>query len=132
VEGAAIMRIQKLAMVVVGLTISMLSAAQTAPKAPRIGSINPPDVAPGTSITISGADFGLNRGIVWIANGPAEIKTWTTNSIVATVPTTAVSGSVWVGQKDPDSSVESGYSFVWSNGGQSVTLPAPPISKTGI
>ena len=43
-----------------------------------------------------------------------------------------MSGHVWVGRKNPDDSSPSGYTFVWSSGDQFITLPAPPVSHTGI
>jgi hypothetical protein len=74
----------------------------------------------------------MHPGIVWIANGPAKTVTWTDRGIVATIPAMAVSGTVWVGRKDPDDNAQGGYQFAWSDGSQSIALATPPTSHTGI
>jgi hypothetical protein len=126
------MKFQTFATIVFGWTISMLAAAQPTPPPPHIATIGPADLAPGTTVTIVGSNFGDHPGIVWIANGPAKIVTWSAHEIVATIPAMAVSGPVWVGRQEPDDGSQSGHGFVWSGGGQSVLLPTPPTAKTGI
>jgi hypothetical protein len=126
------MKLQTIATVFLGWTISVLAAAQSAAQAPRIDSISPPDLAPGATVTITGSNFGMHPGIVWIANGPAKTVTWTDRGIVATIPAMAVSGTVWVGRKDPDDNAQGGYQFAWSDGSQSIALATPPTSHTGI
>ncbi len=52
--------------------------------------------SPGTAITISGSNFGASTGIVTFNGQATTTSSWSNNSIVAIVPTTATSGNVVV------------------------------------
>lgn len=108
--------------VVLGALAGNAAGAQQAD--PHIAKIDTPQPQPGAQIIVTGTDFGLQQGILWIANGPADILHWNDTRIVATIPLTAVSGAVWVARK--------GNPWVWSDGLQSIELPAPPVSPGSI
>jgi RHS repeat-associated protein len=67
---------------------------------PQITSISPNSAGAGDTVTISGSGFGPTTGtnsLVNFASGvTAAITTWSSNQIVATVPTGAVTGAVTV------------------------------------
>ena len=62
---------------------------------PAIGSLTPASGLPGSLVTIAGTNLST-AGTVTFAGTPASVKSWTTTSIVAAVPQTAVSGGVVV------------------------------------
>jgi RHS repeat-associated protein len=66
---------------------------------PTITNISPSEGPTGTSVTITGANFGSSRGSSTLTfNGTAatSISTWVSTSIVATVPSGATTGDVIV------------------------------------
>ena len=65
---------------------------------PNISSLSPNSGAMGTSVTISGANFGSSQGTSTVKfNGMAATpKSWSSSSIVAPVPSGATSGNVVV------------------------------------
>jgi uncharacterized protein YbbK (DUF523 family) len=65
---------------------------------PSITSLNPTSGPVGTSVTISGANFGASQGANAVTfNGTAAaVTTWTSTSILATVPSGATPGNVVV------------------------------------
>jgi len=74
---------------------------------PNITSVSPTTGYPGTQVTINGTNFGATQGTgsVWLGNKLAgSIVSWSATQIVATVASTALSGSVQVQQMG-----------VWSN-----------------
>src|SRR6202158_4060824 len=84
---------------------------------PSITSVNPTSGAVGTSVTISGANFGATQGTSTVKfNGVTAIPTsWSATSIVAPVPAGAATGNVIVAVG------------VASNGTTfTVTTPPPP------
>ncbi|HKT48567.1 MAG TPA: Ig-like domain-containing protein, partial [Candidatus Acidoferrales bacterium] len=66
--------------------------------APSISGLNPTSGVVGTSVTISGANFGATQGTSTVKfNGTtASVTSWSAASIVATVPAGASTGSVVV------------------------------------
>ena len=67
--------------------------------APSITSLSPTTGAVGAAVTISGSSFGSPQGTGSVSfNGTAAtaITSWSTNSIVATVPNGATTGNVVV------------------------------------
>ena len=70
----------------------------TSASAPNISSLNPTSGAVGTSVTISGSNFGPTQGSSTVTfNGTAATPTsWSAASIVAPVPTGATTGNVVV------------------------------------
>jgi IPT/TIG domain/Galactose oxidase, central domain len=67
--------------------------------APVIGSIGPTAGAIGSSVTISGANFGTSQGgstVTFSSNVTATVNNWGPTSISVTVPTGATTGSVFV------------------------------------
>jgi hypothetical protein len=103
------------------LTATAVHAQQAAP---HINTIDAPTPQSGATIVINGTHFGHDKGILWISNGPAETTLWTDTRIVATIPATATSGTVWVARM--------GTPYIWSDGFQSLALPVPPVSANGI
>lgn len=63
---------------------------------PFIGSLNPSSGLTGTSVTISGSNFGTTAGSVAFGTANAAITSWSDTSIVVTVPASALSGLVAV------------------------------------
>jgi hypothetical protein len=106
------------------LTLLTATLAYAQQPAPRITRIDAPQLQAGAEITLIGTDFGAVQGILWISNGPAQISLWNDGKIVATIPDDAISGAVWVARKGPP--------YVWSDGQQSIKLPTPSVSATGI
>src|SRR6266571_2423300 len=72
--------------------------AFTVTTAPSIASLSPTSGAVGTSVTITGTNFGALQGSSTVTfNGTAAAPTsWSATSIVAPVPTSATTGSVVV------------------------------------
>jgi hypothetical protein len=89
--------------------------------APSISSLNPTSGAVGTSVTITGANFGSSQGTSTVKfNGTAATPTsWSATSIVAPVPAGATTGNVVV---TVGGTASNGASFT-------VTVPAPSISS---
>jgi trimeric autotransporter adhesin len=74
---------------------------------PNVTGVSPASGYPGTQVTITGTSFGATQGTgsVWLGNKLAgSIVSWSATQIVATVASTALSGSVQVQQMG-----------VWSN-----------------
>jgi IPT/TIG domain/Glucodextranase, domain B len=61
---------------------------------PTITSLSPVSGTPGTSVTISGANFGTSQGASTVTfNGvPAAVTNWSNNTVVANVPSNATTG----------------------------------------
>src|SRR6266404_5617389 len=89
---------------------------------PSITSLNPTSGLVGTSVTISGADFGAGQGTGTVKfNGVAATPaSWSTTSIVAAVPAGATTGNVVVT-----------VGGVASNG-MNFTVTSPPPSITSL
>ena len=88
-----------------GLTIYVTTAANGtsngvyfANTTPSISSLSPSSAAVGTSVTISGSNFGATQGSSFVKfNGTtAPVTTWTATRIVLPVPNGATSGNVVV------------------------------------
>ena len=88
---------------------------------PSIASLNPTSGAVGTSVTITGSNFGSTQGTSTVTFGTkaAGVTTWSATSIVVTVPTGAVTGSVVV---TVGTQASNGVTFT-------VTAPAPAITS---
>jgi hypothetical protein len=86
---------------------------------PGISSLNPASGAVGTSVTITGTNFGAAQGTSTVKfNGTATAPTnWSATSITAAVPASATSGNVVV---TVGGVVSNGMSFT-------ITVPAPSI-----
>ena len=65
---------------------------------PAIATLSPPSGVPGTSISISGSNFGSSQGASTVTfNGLAAASTvWSTSSIATVVPAGAITGAVVV------------------------------------
>jgi len=88
---------------------------------PSIASLSPTTGAVGASVTIAGSNFGATQGTSTVKfNGTTatSIASWGASSIVATVPTGAVTGNVVVA-----------LSGVGSNGKSFTVVAAPSISS---
>ena len=90
--------------------------------APSISSMNPTSGVVGTSVTISGANFGATQGSSTVKfNGTtATASIWSATSIVAPVPAGATTGNVVV---TVGGAASNGLSFT-------VSVPAPTVSIT--
>ena len=68
------------------------------PVPPSIASVSPTGGGPGTSVTITGTNFGATQGtsVVKFAGTTASPTSWSDTSITAPVPTSASSGQVTV------------------------------------
>jgi YD repeat-containing protein len=66
--------------------------------APHITSLSPTNGSAGTSVTVTGTNFGSTQGSNGVSfNGaPASATTWSDTSVVATVPAAATTGNVVV------------------------------------
>jgi len=65
--------------------------------APSISSLSPNSGAVGSSVVIAGLNFGSAQGTVTFSTGKtATITSWSATSIIATVPTGAITGNVMV------------------------------------
>ncbi len=93
-----------------------VAAAPTPTPTPFISNISPASGPVGTSVTISGGNFGSSAGTVRF-NGTQASATWGTSTIYATVPSGATTGSVSVTTAGSQSA--SGPTFT-------VTAPASP------
>jgi hypothetical protein len=84
--------------VTVGGLASNGSAFTVSPSAPSITSLSPTSGAVGTSVTITGTNFGSSQGSSTVAfNGTAATPTsWSATSIVVPVPSGASTGNVVV------------------------------------
>jgi len=89
--------------------------------APSITSLNPMSGLVGTSVTISGTNFGATQGSSTVKfNGISAVPTsWSASSIVAPVPVSATTGNVVV---TVGGMASNGVSFT-------VTVPAPSITS---
>ncbi len=89
--------------------------------APTITSLNPNSGAAGTSVIITGTNFGTTQGnsTVTFNGAAATAASWSTTSITATVPTGATTGNVVV---TVGGQASNGVSFT-------VTVPAPTITS---
>src|SRR6266849_3041634 len=78
-----------------GMTFSVTSVSASAPS---IASLSPTSGPVGTSVTITGANFGISRGTSTVSfNGTGATPTsWSATSIVAAVPAGATTGNVVV------------------------------------
>lgn len=87
---------------------------------PNISSLSPTSGALGSSVTITGTNFGSTQGTSTVTfNGTsATANSWSTNSILTTVPSGATSGNVVVT-----------VSGVSSNGATFTVLPTPNIAN---
>jgi hypothetical protein len=97
------------------LTVSPASVA------PSITSLNPTSGPVGSSVTITGANFGATQGTSTVRfNGTSAVPTsWSATSIVATVPAGATTGNVVV---TAGGTASNGVNFT-------VTVPAPSITS---
>jgi IPT/TIG domain-containing protein len=88
---------------------------------PMIASESPASGPPGTTVTITGTNFGATQGTSTVSfNGTAATPTsWSVTSIVAPVPTGATTGNVVV---TVGGQASTGISFT-------VTIPAPSITS---
>jgi hypothetical protein len=80
-----------------GVASNGVNFAVTVP-APSIASLNPTSGLVGTSVTIAGANFGATQGTNTVTfNGiAATLTSWSTTSIVVSVPTGATTGNAIV------------------------------------
>ena len=106
----------------VGGQVSNAVAFTVTVPAPSISSLNPSSGPVGTSVTISGANFGATQGTSTVKfNGTTATPTsWSASSIVVPVPTGATTGNVVVtigGQ------ASNGVAFTVSSGSSSPTAP---------
>jgi YD repeat-containing protein len=87
---------------------------------PAISSVSPTSGTAGTSITISGSNFGATRGTgsASFSGTAASISSWSDTSIVASVPVLTSSGNIVV---------TSGNGI--ASNSVSFTIPAPSISN---
>ncbi len=103
-----------------GLASNGVLFTVTAPPPPTVASLSPPLGLVGTSVTITGANFGSSQGASTVMfNGVTAVPTsWTPTSIVAPVPSGATTGSVFVT-----------VGGVASNGSNfTVTVPPVPVA----
>src|SRR5204862_4827497 len=103
-----------------GVASNGVSFTVTVPP-PSVTSLNPTSGVLGTSVTISGANFGASQGTSTVKfNGTAATPTsWSATSIVAPVPAGATTGNVVV---TVGGVASNGVSFT-------VTVPAPNITS---
>jgi RHS repeat-associated protein len=80
------------------LQLLVLFAAKSSATGPAITSLSPTSGAIGTSVTITGTNFGSPQGgsTVTFNGTSASVSTWSLTSIVATVPSGATTGNVVV------------------------------------
>ena len=103
-----------------GVASNGVSFTVTVPP-PSLTSLNPTSGLVGTSVAITGANFGVAQGASMVAfNGIAATPTsWSATSIVVTVPTGATTGNVVV---TVGGVASNGMSFT-------VTVPAPSLTS---
>lgn len=85
---------------------------------PQITGISPTSGPTGTQVIITGANFGQNTGSVTFNQTPANVSSWTSTQIIATVPSTAISGPVVVN-----------VGGIASNSDQVFTVPPPAVTS---
>jgi len=92
--------------------------------APSITNIQPNPAAVGTSVTITGTNFGATQGgsTVAFAGTTASPTSWSATSITTTVPVGATTGNVVV---TVGGQASNGYSFTVSGGG---TMPGDVVT----
>ena len=108
---------------VVAILFSLFFSSKAQAAAPTITSLSITTGAVGASVTVTGTNFGSPQGTSTIKfNGTtATATTWTTTSIVTTVPTGATTGNVVVT-----------VSGTASNGKSFTVVPAPSITSLSI
>jgi len=114
-----------------GKSVFTLTFAGTTPPAPTITNLNPTSGAVGTSVTITGTNFGATQGSSTVTfNGtptnPTSSANWSATSIVVPVPAGATTGNVVV---TVGGVASNGVLFTVSSGG-SFTLSAGPATVT--
>jgi hypothetical protein len=105
---------------VAGQPSNGLNFTVTAPPPPTLVSLTPPLGLVGTSVTITGTNFGSSQGTSTVTfNGVPSVPTsWSATSIVAPVPNGATTGNVFAT-----------VGGVASNGSNfTVTVPAAPVT----
>jgi hypothetical protein len=104
-----------------GAALAAFKAASGGTSGPSISSLNPTSGLVGTSVTITGTNFGASQGTSTVTfNGTAATPTsWSATSIVVPVPTGATSGNVVV---TVGGTASNGVTFT-------VTVPPPNISS---
>jgi lysophospholipase L1-like esterase len=102
--------------------VAELNVLGTASSEPVISSLSPPTGAVGTSITITGANFGATKGTSTVRfNGTlATTSSWSATSIVASVPAGATTGNVVV---TVGGVASNGVLFTVTTGSGVVTIP---------
>ena len=100
------------------------------PPAPAISSLNPTSGPAGTSVTITGTNFGASQGTSAVMfNGTAASPTsWNSTSIVAPVPSGATSGNVVVTVGGLGSN---GLAFTVTTAAPSITDLSPTSGPVG-
>jgi RHS repeat-associated protein len=93
--------------------------------APSITSINPTSGAVGSSVTVTGTNFGTSQGnsLVTFNGQTATATSWSTTGIVAVVPTGATTGDIKV---NVGGLLSNGKDFTVTGGGAN-----PPIANAG-
>jgi hypothetical protein len=78
--------------------VSVPNPVNTAPPAPTIANLSPGSGAVGTSVTITGTNFGASQGTSTVTfNGTASTPTsWSATSIAVPVPSGVTTGNVVV------------------------------------
>ena len=71
----------------------------TVPGSPEIDSLDPAYGLPGSSVTITGLNFGTTQGTVSFNGTAATVTSWSATSIVVTVPAGTTTGNVTVTTK---------------------------------
>jgi RHS repeat-associated protein len=75
---------------------SLLASATYIIAPPAITGLSPDSAEVGTSVTITGTDFGATAGTVTFNGTAAQVSNWSDTSITVTVPTGATTGNVVV------------------------------------
>ncbi len=101
---------------IVPISIPLTGTGTAAPPPPSITSLSPTSGAVGTSVTITGTNFGATQGTsTLVFNGTAATPTsWSATSIVAPAPSGATTGNVVV---TVGGVASNGVSFTVSSGG---------------
>lgn len=81
---------------------------------PHIDSINPASGNTGSSVTITGTNFGTTQGsgIVRINAVTCSVSSWANDSITATIPSTALDGNITVRRSDNELTNGVGFDVV--------------------
>lgn len=105
-------------------------AAGQSPSGPSISSVTPVLGPMGTSVVVTGANFGAMQGasVVTFNGVPGVISTWSENLVTAWVPAGATSGPVVVTVADQSSG---GSGFTVTDAGGSPQLAAPTANPPG-